>query len=143
MKKKIAICLSGYLRTFKECYPSMLENVIQDNDVDIFIHTYDKVGLSKGWKKSDTGKILIEPTEVPPARLGWVEFLPKLTENIDINFLESIPHIKVIEVERLEDIKHIFIEKFINKGVSIFSNINDIATVLYKIYKWAWQKYQY
>ena len=48
--KKIALCLSGYLRTFEECYPSILKNIIADNDVDIFIHTYDKIGNSSGWR---------------------------------------------------------------------------------------------
>lgn len=133
MSKKIALCLSGYLRTFKECWPSIKENLIQDNDCDIFIHTYDKVGLSKGWIKPDTGEILKEPLDVPPARRGWVEFLPKLIENVDIKFLESIPEIKVVVVENLDDIKYKF-KPLINK-VSMFSNIDQIAMVLYKIYE--------
>jgi len=137
---KIALCLSGYLRTFRECYPSIVENIIQDNDCDIFIHTYDKWGLSKGWMKPDTGEILKEPTEIVPARLGWVEFIPRPTEDIDIDFLESIPNIKTIAVEKLEDIKYKF-EKF--HGVSLFSNIDQIANVLYKIYECNELKKQY
>lgn len=143
MKKRIAICLSGYLRTFKECYPSLLENVIQDNDCDIFIHTYDKVGLSKGWKNPETGEILIEPIEDRPANVGYVEFKHKFIENIDIEFLESIPYVKTVVIEKLEDIKHIFLENFLYKGVSIFSNIDEIANILYKIYKCNELKKQY
>lgn len=132
---KIALCLSGYLRTFKDCYPSILENVIQDNDCDIFIHTYDKVGVSKGWKKPETGELYTEPTINGPYAEGYREFRPKCTEDIDIQFLETIPYIKTIVTERLEDIHHLFIKNFTNKGVSIFSNINEIANVIYKIYK--------
>ena len=143
MNKKIAICLSGYLRTFKECYPSILKNVIQDNDCDIFIHTYDKIGLSKGWIKPDTGEILTEPLNVRPATVGYVEFRPKLIENIDIEFLENIPQIKIVVVEKLEDIKNKFVQKFTNRNISIFSNIDEIANVLYKIYKCNELKKQY
>ena len=50
MKKKIAMCISGYLRTFKECYPSIEKNILDGNDIDIFIHTYDKIGNSSGWR---------------------------------------------------------------------------------------------
>ena len=54
--KKIALCLSGYLRTFEDCWPSILKNVIQDNNVDIFIHTYDKIGNSSGWRNYNKTK---------------------------------------------------------------------------------------
>ena len=53
-KKKIALCISGYLRTFEECYPSIYKNIIEDNDVDIFIHTYDK-----------NGKIIVDANGIP------------------------------------------------------------------------------
>jgi hypothetical protein len=109
-KKKIAMCISGYLRTFKECYPSILKNIIQDHDVDIFIHTYDKLGNSSGWR---------HPID--------------LSEDIDMDFLESIPNIKVIVTEKWDDIKYKF-EKFreFQPGVT---NINVIATIFYKIYQ--------
>jgi hypothetical protein len=37
---KIAICLSGFLRTWEYSKPSFLKNLIQDHDCDLFIHTY-------------------------------------------------------------------------------------------------------
>jgi len=129
---RIALCLSGYLRTFKKCWPSIQEKVIQNHDCDIFIHTYDKLGKSKGWIHSETKQILTEPVE-NPVDLGFVEFRPKLTEKIDLNFLEKIPNIKTIVVENLNDIKQTFIDKY--KNVSQFSNIDEIANILYKIYK--------
>jgi len=108
--KKLAICISGYLRTFKECYPSILKNVIQDNDCDIFIHTYDKIGNSSGWRS---------PID--------------LSENIDMNFLESIPNIKVVAIEKWDDIKYQF-EKF-KKLQPYVTNINVISTIFYKIHQ--------
>ena len=117
-KKKIALCISGYLRTFKECYPTILENVIQDNDVDIFIHTYDKLGNSSGWR---------HPID--------------LSQDIDMNFLENIPYLKVLSVQKWDDIKYQF-EKFRKFQPSI-TNINIIATIFYKIYMCNELKKQY
>lgn len=108
MPKKIAICISGYLRTFEECYPSILENVIQDNDVDIFIHTYDKLGNSSGWR---------HPID--------------LSDNINMDFLESIPYIKVMAIQKWHNIKYQF-EKYREYCPNI-TNINVIATIFYKI----------
>jgi hypothetical protein len=109
MSKKIAMCISGYLRTFKECYPSIKKNLIDDNDIDIFIHTYDKVGNSSGWRS---------PID--------------LTEDIDIEFLESIPNLKVLAVQKWDNIKYQF-EKF-REQQWIVTNINVIGTIFYKIY---------
>lgn len=118
-KLKIALCLSGYLRTFKDCYPSILENVIQDNDCDLFIHTYDKLGHSQGWR---------DP-------------MVDLSENIDMDFLYNIPYLKVLVTEKWNDIRYRF-EKF-KKIVPHVTNIHIIATVFYKIYRCNELKKQY
>ena len=115
---KIALCLSGYLRTFKDCWPSIKENLIQDNDVDIFIHTYDKIGNSSGWRS---------PID--------------LSENIDVKFLESISNIKIVITEKWDDIKYKF-QKF-RKIQPTITNIDAIATILYKIYMCNELKKQY
>lgn len=117
-KKKIALCISGYLRTFKDCYPSILENVIQDNDVDIFIHTYDKLGHSKGWR---------DPID--------------LSEDIDLEFLQSLPNLKVLVTQKWDDIKYQF-EKF-RKFQPEVTNINVIATIFWKILQCNELKKQY
>lgn len=109
-RKKIAICISGYLRTFKECYPSIKKNIMQNHDVDIFIHTYDKLGNSSGWR---------HPID--------------LSENIDMDFLESIPNLKILVTEKWDNIKYKF-EKF-REFQPMITNINVIATVFYKIYQ--------
>jgi len=39
---KIAICISGFLRTWELSKTSLLKNLIQDHDYDLFIHTYNQ-----------------------------------------------------------------------------------------------------
>jgi len=109
-KKKIAMCISGYLRTFEECYPTIFKNIIEDNDIDIFIHTYDKLGNSSGWR---------HPID--------------LSEDINMGFLENIPNVKVIAVQKWDDIRYQF-EKF-RKFQPNITNINVIACIFYKILK--------
>ena len=108
-KKKIAMCISGYLRTFKECYPTIKKNIIDGNDIDIFIHTYDKWGNSSGWR---------HPID--------------LSEDIDMEFLESIPNIKLMAIQKWDNIKYQF-EKF-REFQPYITNINVIATIFYKVY---------
>lgn len=116
--KKIALCLSGYLRTFEECYPSILKNIIADNDVDIFIHTYDKIGNSSGWR-----------------------YPIDLSQNINMEFLENLPNLKILAVQKWDDIRYQF-EKF-RFIVPNVTNINVIATIFYKIYMCNELKKQY
>ena len=116
--KKIALCISGYLRTFEECYPSILKNIIQDNDVDIFIHTYDKNGNSSGWR-----------------------YPIDLSENINMNFLESLPNLKILAIQKWDNIKYQF-DRFRDMVPNV-TNINVIATIFYKIYMCNELKKQY
>ena len=116
--KKIALCLSGYLRTFEECYPSILKNIIADNDVDIFIHTYDKIGNSSGWR-----------------------FPIDLSQDINMEFLENLPNLKVLAIQKWDNIKYQF-EKF-RDLCPMVTNINVIATIFYKIYHCNELKKQY
>ena len=44
---KIAICISGHLRTIKQNISTLISNVLDGNDCDLFIHTWDKVGIEK------------------------------------------------------------------------------------------------
>lgn len=41
-KRRIAICLSGYVRNWEHCLDSFKLHAIQNYDCDIFIHTWDK-----------------------------------------------------------------------------------------------------
>lgn len=51
---KIALCLSGHLRNFERTYPALYFYFLKDHDVDIFIHTWDKLGFSCAFKTDQT-----------------------------------------------------------------------------------------
>jgi hypothetical protein len=51
---KIALCLSGHLRNFEKAYPSLFFYLIKNYDVDVFIHTWDKLGFSCRFKTDRT-----------------------------------------------------------------------------------------
>lgn len=54
MKKKVAVQLSGYLRTINECIDSWSNILDYDKyDYDFFIHTYKNYGFSKGFYVDD------------------------------------------------------------------------------------------
>lgn len=41
---KIAICMSGHMRTFRECYTSLKKHFLDKYDCDIYISTWKKLG---------------------------------------------------------------------------------------------------
>lgn len=45
-KLKTALCISGHLRTFEDNFKSVKDNILDLTDCDIFIHTWDNMGLS-------------------------------------------------------------------------------------------------
>lgn len=47
---KIALCLSGHLRTFEKTYSSLYKNILNVYNPDIFIHTWDKLGFACNYK---------------------------------------------------------------------------------------------
>lgn len=51
---KIALCLSGHLRNFEKTYSTLYFHFLNKYDVDIFIHTWDKLGFSCAFKTDNT-----------------------------------------------------------------------------------------
>jgi SAM-dependent methyltransferase len=52
---RIAVCISGNLRTFEKTYSSFMKNILSpyENKCDFFIHTWDNIGCDvKGFDKS-------------------------------------------------------------------------------------------
>jgi SAM-dependent methyltransferase len=43
-KIKLALCISGHLRTFEENYSSVKKFILDKNDCDVFIHTWNTIG---------------------------------------------------------------------------------------------------
>lgn len=44
-KIKTALCISGHLRTFEDNYKSIYTNILSKLDCDVFIHTWDTLGV--------------------------------------------------------------------------------------------------
>lgn len=51
---KIALCLSGHLRKFEQTYPTLFFYFLKSYNVDVFIHTWDKLGFSCAYKTDST-----------------------------------------------------------------------------------------
>lgn len=43
---KVALCISGHMRTFENNFPSVQEHILSQLNCDVFIHTWDTLGLS-------------------------------------------------------------------------------------------------
>lgn len=43
---RVALCLSGQLRTFMDCHEDTMRNIVLPYNADVFIHTWDKTGKS-------------------------------------------------------------------------------------------------
>lgn len=48
---RIALCISGQMRTYRECFASHDRNLLQPLAPDVFIHTWSNTGAS--WKDAD------------------------------------------------------------------------------------------
>jgi len=43
---KVAVCLSGQMRSYKDCYDNLMKYIIKPLNADIFLHTWTEVGSS-------------------------------------------------------------------------------------------------
>lgn len=43
---KIAVCVSGHFRDYKEKLPTLFSNVLEGHDYDVYIHSWDNLGYS-------------------------------------------------------------------------------------------------
>jgi len=48
MVKSVALCLSGHMRSYEQCFPSLKQYVIDPLKADVFISTWDTLGY---WKQ--------------------------------------------------------------------------------------------
>ncbi|EAI4164297.1 galactosyltransferase [Campylobacter jejuni] len=109
MKKRLAIQLFGHLRTYRETYQNFLKNIVEVNqddgwDIDIFLHTWDKLSSSNGsWHKNlnlncKLNDIPISNEDIQNIKLFYK---PKkfLIEEL------TIEHGRVASMRRVNDIK--------------------------------------
>lgn len=90
---RVALCISGQMRTYKECFDLLNKNILQTLSPDIFIHTWEGSGISHKEKKDteegivtfDDLKNLYNPKDI-------------VIENFESSFLEEYKGVKVPEV---------------------------------------------
>ena len=56
---KVALCISGHMRSFARVYPNLLDNLIQPNDCDVFVYTSD-VNSHKGRPEPEQSPFIIQ-----------------------------------------------------------------------------------
>ena len=128
---RIALCLSGQMRTYKSCYSSLMKNLINPLNPDIFIDTWSNSGIST-----------------------------YLNRRYNINKKYSIVkenEIKIEELKSLYKTNHIHIEKFKSRyvnelnGISVPEEVKKIGPrqyqgnlpMFYKMYKCNKMKCEY
>jgi SAM-dependent methyltransferase len=106
---KIALCISGHLRTYEDNFKSVYDHILSKHDCDVFIHTWDSLGLS--YRHTDAGLHLFN------------------TENFrsKIEFLYN-PKKLVIEPNR-----HFEITPLMQKRLIDHRDISGIVSMIYKI----------
>jgi SAM-dependent methyltransferase len=50
---RVAVCLSGHLRTFDRTYKSLMDNLVNPLSADVFIHTWETIGSQNSKVGSD------------------------------------------------------------------------------------------
>ena len=55
---RVAVCLSGHMRTYERVAPLLLDHIVRPNAADVFISTWDGVGLRSSPDESPNGSPL-------------------------------------------------------------------------------------
>lgn len=92
---RIALCLSGQMRTYKKCYPSLKEFILEPLKPDIFIHTWSDSGITTKIKKGAEFKT----EEVTREELNKL-YSPKsmIIENFKKEYTEKLKGVEVPEI---------------------------------------------
>jgi len=102
---KVAVILSGELRCFEDCYPSLVSNILDYNDCDVFLHMYSD-------DDTERAKELYEP------RSTIVENKKDVTVDID-------PICRVNKPSEIEPEGIFYQWRNINKAFGIVPNTYD------------------
>ena len=62
---RIALCLSGHVRTFERTFPGLKRHLLEPHDPDVFIHTWSVVGHQNTWWRPRPS----DDTRISPERL--------------------------------------------------------------------------
>ena len=131
---KVAVCISGQLRGYKQAYPSIKKFIVEKLNADVFVHTWEDIGYR-------------EPIPVYAARVFSGNFLKayqkSLTEYISFNEMkQSFPTLlrklssqgkaDLNSLKQFFSTDHVVLE---NDNESKFQGWKNLKKYYYKIYK--------
>lgn len=92
---KIALCISGQMRTYKNCYDLLYKNILVPLNPDVFIHTWSNSGVSNKVKSG----IDRESRDISESVLHEM-YTPEMMviEDFEAGFTDSIDGISVPEI---------------------------------------------
>lgn len=86
MNMRIALCLSGQMRTYLECYESLCQHLLEPFAPDVFIHTWSNTGISHKERDSrGTDEAVTEDrlqALYTPVAVVIENFVPEYTDQI-------------------------------------------------------------
>lgn len=123
---KIAICLSGFIRTWEYSKVSFIKNLIQNLDCDIFIHTYKQ----NYYEYSSVKKDIIYTEDEIKSMFDLINVKDIVIEDRDIikekieqdsKKYENITNYKIRIKESSDEI-----ENYVNLGIRIYDQLRKI-----------------
>jgi hypothetical protein len=123
---KIAICLSGFIRTWEYSRPSFIKNLLQNFDCDIFIHTYQQNFYEYSSCKKD---VVYEQDEIKSMFDGLnvkeivIEDRDFIRKEIELNSkkYENVNNYKIRIKESSEES-----DNYVNLGIRIYDQLRKI-----------------
>lgn len=102
---KIALCISGQMRTFEECYPKLKENIINVLKPDIFIHAWSNAGISTKTNKENNKRFT---DKIVTYDILNKLYKPKkcIIEKFKPHYTDELKNIKVPEILKIKEPRH-------------------------------------
>ena len=120
---KVALCLSGFVRNYHKVYPTILNNIVNVLNADVFFHTWDNHGYQK-----------IDRSEFSNT---WRPVPDPMSNVLDVNALVSVIKPKKYLVENNQEIINTFDFKRY-EGLFVYyhqAKPQFIQSQMYSIYK--------
>lgn len=86
---KIAVCVSGQLRSYADCAPTLLSNFCPNSELDLFVHVWDRLGCTTKLE------LLSPPGFLKPLPIGFWHDLSTQDKERKDGILSTPPYQKV------------------------------------------------
>jgi hypothetical protein len=106
---KIALCISGTVRTFKKCYQSLIDNIINLYDCDVFMFIQNGENVKDMDLIKSVKKVIVEPPVLDEK--DYKKYVRHMSSVPLQNFLRQIYNVKmcndlVLDYEKQKNIKY-------------------------------------